>query len=68
MKRNNWGKRAEDALRASEENLRLTPWYLRSTHKICDRLNEVATASLIETWIDESERRARFLREAADAR
>ena len=24
MKRNNWGKRAEDALRASEENLRLT--------------------------------------------
>src|SRR5215831_3363870 len=36
---------------------------LRSTHQICDRHNDVATASLIETWIDETERRTWFLSE-----
>src|SRR5215468_7869850 len=29
--------------------------YLRSAHQICDRFNDVATASLIENWIDETE-------------
>jgi starvation-inducible DNA-binding protein len=36
---------------------------LRSTHEICDRQNDVATASLIENWIDETERRTWFLAE-----
>src|SRR6266404_5935673 len=36
---------------------------LRSTHEVCDRQNDVATASLIETWIDETERRTWFLSE-----
>jgi starvation-inducible DNA-binding protein len=36
---------------------------LRAAHEICDRHNDVATASLIETWIDESERRTWFLSE-----
>ena len=36
---------------------------LRQTHEICDRYNDVATASLIETWIDETERRTWFLAE-----
>jgi starvation-inducible DNA-binding protein len=36
---------------------------LRSTHLICDKHNDVATASLIENWIDESERRIWFLSE-----
>lgn len=36
---------------------------LRATHAVCDRHNDVATASLIENWIDESERRAWFLSE-----
>ncbi len=36
---------------------------LRATHRICDEYNDVATASLIENWIDESERRAWFLSE-----
>ncbi len=36
---------------------------LRATHEICDRHNDVATASLIEVWIDESERRTWFLAE-----
>ena len=35
--------------------------FLRSTHEICDRHNDVATASLIENWIDETERRTLFL-------
>src|SRR5437870_3905790 len=34
---------------------------LRQAHEACDRHNDFATASLIETWIDESERRAWFL-------
>jgi starvation-inducible DNA-binding protein len=36
---------------------------LRSTHEVCDRHNDVATASLIENWIDETERRIWFLSE-----
>jgi starvation-inducible DNA-binding protein len=34
---------------------------LREVHKICDDNNDVATASLIENWIDETERRPWFL-------
>lgn len=44
------------------DNLELTR-SLRATHEICDRHNDVATASLIETWIDEVERRTWFLSE-----
>ena len=36
---------------------------LRSAHELCDRHNDVATASLIETWIDETERRTWSLSE-----
>src|SRR6201985_268436 len=36
---------------------------LRATHEVCDRHNDVATASLIENWIDETERRSWFLSE-----
>ena len=34
---------------------------LRSAHELCDKHNDVATASLIENWIDETERRTWFL-------
>jgi len=34
---------------------------LRAAHDLCDKHGDVATASLIETWIDETERRAWFL-------
>jgi starvation-inducible DNA-binding protein len=44
------------------DNQELTK-YLRSTHEICDRHNDVATASLVEVWIDETERRTWFLYE-----
>jgi starvation-inducible DNA-binding protein len=45
-----------------DDNQQLTR-SLRATHEICDRHNDVATASLIEIWIDESERRTWFLAE-----
>ena len=42
---------------------------LRATHAVCDQYNDVATTSLIEVWIDESERRTWFLSETlANAR
>jgi starvation-inducible DNA-binding protein len=44
------------------DNLELTR-HLRSTHELCERHNDVATASLIEIWIDETERRTWFLSE-----
>jgi len=37
---------------------------MRATHDVCDEHNDVATASLLEVWIDEAERRAWFLFEA----
>jgi len=36
---------------------------LRSTHELCEKHDDVATASLIENWIDETEHRAWFLSE-----
>jgi len=39
------------------DNLELTR-SLRAAHELCDKHNDVATTSLIETWIDETERRA----------
>jgi len=44
------------------DNLELTR-FLRSAHEVCEKHNDVATASLIEVWIDETERRAWFLSE-----
>jgi starvation-inducible DNA-binding protein len=36
---------------------------LRYSHEVCDQHNDVATASLIESWIDQAERRTWFLSE-----
>ena len=36
---------------------------LREAHNVCDEHRDVATASLIEIWIDETERRTWFLSE-----
>jgi starvation-inducible DNA-binding protein len=38
---------------------------LRETHDLCSEARDVATASLIENWIDEAERRLWFLYEAS---
>jgi starvation-inducible DNA-binding protein len=34
---------------------------MRQTHELCDDHNDVATASLLENWIDQAERRIWFL-------
>jgi len=46
-----------------EDNKELTA-RLRETHDLCDEHRDVASASLIENWIDEAERRVWFLFEA----
>lgn len=48
----------------TEDNRQFTQ-SLRTAHAICDEHNDVATASLIENWIDETERRTWFLFEAS---
>ncbi len=37
--------------------------YLRAAHEVAEQHNDVATTSLIEVWIDETERRSWFLYE-----
>jgi starvation-inducible DNA-binding protein len=44
------------------DNQQLTG-YLRATHEVCEEHEDVATASLIENWIDQTERRTWFLAE-----
>jgi starvation-inducible DNA-binding protein len=39
--------------------------HMRQTHDLCEEHGDVATASLLEVWIDEAERRTWFLFEAA---
>jgi len=46
------------------DNLQFTR-FLRATHEICEKHNDVATASLIENWIDQTERRTWFLSQTA---
>ena len=41
---------------------------LREAHNVCDEHRDIATASLIEVWIDETERRTWFLFEATRRR
>ena len=40
---------------------------MREVHNVCDEYGDVATASLLEVWIDETERRTWFLFEATRA-
>jgi starvation-inducible DNA-binding protein len=51
----------------ADDNKNLT-MRLRQTHNVCDKHRDVATASLIEVWIDETERRTWFLFEATRRR
>lgn len=41
---------------------------MRRVHELCDEYGDVATASLIENWIDEAERRIWFLYESGRTR
>jgi starvation-inducible DNA-binding protein len=47
-----------------DDNLQLVS-HMRETHELCDEHRDVATASLLEVWIDEAERRVWFLYEAS---
>ena len=46
-----------------EENVQLAA-RMRQVHELCDEHGDVATASLLEVWIDEAEKRVWFLFEA----
>jgi len=43
-----------------DDNQKLVKFF-RATHEVCEKHNDVATASLIEVWIDQTERRSWFL-------
>ena len=45
-----------------DDNAQLTG-FLRKAHEICSKHNDVATTSVIEAWIDQTERRTWFLKE-----
>lgn len=47
-----------------EDNKSLTS-YMREVHGLCDEYHDIATASLIENWIDETEQRTWFLFETS---
>jgi starvation-inducible DNA-binding protein len=50
-----------------DDNRQLTT-YMRETHALCDEHGDVASASLLENWIDEAERRTWFLFETSRER
>jgi starvation-inducible DNA-binding protein len=43
-----------------DDNLQLAGW-LREVHGLCEEYDDVATASLVENWIDQAEKRVWFL-------
>jgi len=51
----------------SSDNQQLTR-EMRQVHRLCDEYGDVATASLLENWIDETERRTWFLYESSRRR
>ena len=55
----------EDMLAELREDSKTLAARLREAHSVCDEHKDIATASLIEVWIDETERRTWFLFEAS---
>ena len=54
----------EDMLAELCEDNKTLAARLREAHNVCEEFRDIATASLIEIWIDETERRTWFLFEA----
>ncbi|HVK75196.1 MAG TPA: DNA starvation/stationary phase protection protein [Kofleriaceae bacterium] len=54
---------AEEMLAELRDDNRALAGRLRAAHAVCDEHGDFATTSLIEVWIDETERRAWFLAE-----
>ena len=57
-----------DMLAELREDNRMLLASMREAHDLCDEENDVATASLLEVWIDETERRIWFLFEVGRTR
>lgn len=55
---------AEDMLAELREDNMALAASMRETHDVCDEHGDVATASLLENWIDQTEKRIWFLFEA----
>jgi starvation-inducible DNA-binding protein len=55
----------EDMLAELCEDNKTLAGRLREAHNVCDEHHDVATASLLEVWIDETERRTWFLFESS---
>jgi starvation-inducible DNA-binding protein len=53
-----------DMLAELRDDNKLLAASMREAHGLCDQYGDVASASLLETWIDEAERRVWFLFEA----
>jgi starvation-inducible DNA-binding protein len=51
----------EDMLAELREDSKALAARLREAHGVCEEYEDIATASLIEAWIDETERRTWFL-------
>lgn len=54
----------QDMLAELREDNKSMAGRLRNAHEVCEEYHDIATASLIENWIDETERRAWFLFES----
>jgi len=54
-----------DMLAELREDNKMLAARLREAHNVCEEHRDIATASLIEVWIDETERRTWFLFEAS---
>jgi starvation-inducible DNA-binding protein len=57
-----------DMLAELREDNKMLAARFREAHNVCDEHRDIATASLIEVWIDETERRTWFLFEATRSR
>jgi starvation-inducible DNA-binding protein len=58
----------QDMLAELREDNRKLVSIMRAAHDTCDEYNDVASTSLLEVWIDETERRAWFLYEMTQNR
>ena len=54
----------KDMLSELHENEKALTLSMRAAHTLCDDAGDVATASLLENWIDQSQRRSWFLFES----
>jgi len=54
----------EDMLAELREDNKELAAHMRKAHELCDENHDIGTASMLEVWVDEAERRTWFLFEA----